>query len=80
MAVVQSHLLEEEMNSPTPAVKAVQAKIPALIADRNRLAIENERLRVALRHLRNHTSVSSHQIELIDEALLERSKPQGEVK
>lgn len=28
-----------------------------------------ERLAEALRHLRNHTSVNSHQIELIDAAL-----------
>lgn len=37
-----------------------------------------ERLSEALRHLRNHTSVNSHQIELIDAALNPTAAQEGE--
>jgi hypothetical protein len=44
-----------------------------LYEDYEALQAENEQLVGALRHLRNHTSVNSHQIELIDAAAQEAS-------
>src|SRR5690606_1042515 len=62
------------------ATAPLHAEIEALRAERDlfrgetiALAKDAERLSEALRHLRNHTSVTSHQIELIDAALAQEA-------
>ena len=48
-----------------------------LLAEGSELTARAERLAEALRHLRNHTSVNSHQIELIDAALHPTAAQEG---